>query len=275
MSELITKIKELAHDVSEDYLITGKDMNESLLLLYKGDEIENDEVLKRICEFANQNVYLSLFSNPEVSNANITFDMADSAKILEDAQESEDAMKNYNTPPQDFRSSLEIVVAPEIESIDEGEKLASLNTVVEYRQVLRNLLSNIETMKTAEEHNAEISFDKIAGDAESLVLQGESLGDIAKIASRYVKENMGGDVIKIAACYDVIHKELKKKKVKVKTGFTKVSARRINEKAELLKPVRDFTFSMAKLAGLNEMEENVSGILEVFDRTIKEENVSI
>lgn len=272
MSDIVKKIKDLSHKVSEDYLLINKDMNESLGELVEDDEIENTEILKRICEQCNQNVYLALFLNPETDNSNITFDIADFDKVSKNVKESEEAMKDYNAPPKDFRSSLELVITPKDNSDykSEGEKLSELNEVVEYRQSLKNLLNRVGIMKTAEEKSAEECFNEMAYDAKILVSRGESMGDISKIATRHVKENIEGDSIKIAACYDMIHKELKKSNFSVKTGFTKLSSQKINENSKFLEPVKIFSMSMAKLSGLNEMEENLKKMISTFDNSVNE-----
>jgi len=270
MSDLISIIKELAHEVSEKYLIAGADMNDQLIDLYQKGEIENEEVLKRVCEQANQIVYLALFNNPEVDNSNIKFDMADSAKVLDESKENEEAMINYAIPPEDYRSTMfDLVISTDREKTA-GEKLAELNDIVEKRNTIKNFLTKVEIMKTAEEHIAENSFEKMAHDAKMLVTQGESIGDISKIATRHVKEDMEGDFMKVAKSYNMIHKNLRDSGFHVKTGFTKLSSRTINSRSEMLEPVREFAFSLAKIAGLAEMHETITKRLSVFDKVIKE-----
>jgi len=270
MSEIIKTIKDLAHKVSEDYLLFEKDMNESLITLVQNGSIENLEILKRICEQANQNVYLALFYDKDVDNSNIIFDIADYNKISSDAQISEEAMKDYNTPPENYRSMLEIAVIPNVtKEKSDNEKLGELNEVVEYRQSLNNLLNQIGMMKTSEINIAEDAFNKMSNDAKRLIANGESLGDIAKIASRHIKENIGGDVIKIAECYDLIHKNLSGK-FHVKTGFTKISSHTINKKSKILEPVERFSMAMTKISGFAEMENNIKKVISVFNKTIKE-----
>lgn len=268
MPELIDSIKEMAHQVAEDYLLLDKDMNDSLVSLYQNGDIENDEILKRVCEFANQNVYLSMFHNPAISSSNISFDMAKSSRVLVDAQESEDSMINYDTPPKDFRSEMDIEVTPRSTEESEGEKLASLNVAIEYRQVLRNFLSRVETMKTASEYGAENAFNRMSSDAKVLIAKGNSIGDLSKIACRYVKEDMEGDFEKVAKSYVLIHESLIKGGFHVKTGFTKLSSQRINTKADVLIPVREFALSLSKVAGFVEMENNIRAKLEIFDKVM-------
>lgn len=270
MSDIIQKIKDLAHKVSEDYLLFNKDMNESLSDLFQDGSIENLEILKRICEQANQNVYLALFHDPDVDNSNIVFDIAEFDKVSLNKKKSEEAMKDYNTPPKDYRSQLELIVESVPTEKSEGEKLGELSEVIEYKNSLSNLLNRVGIMKSAEAKVAEESLNKMAHDAKILVSNGDSLGDIAKLAARHVKENIGGDAIKIARCYDIIHKDLVKSNFNVKTGFTKISSNTINKNSFILKPVEEFSMSTAKIAGFSEMEENLKKVLNAFNNTIKD-----
>jgi len=262
-------IRDLSQKVSEDYIFLKKDMNENLISMIKEGQIGNGEILKRVCEQANQNVYLSLFNNEETNRANIVFDIADSEKISSVSKDNEEKMKNYDIPPKDFRSTMEIVINPNIEKqSSEFQKLADFGKVLEYRQVYKNFLSGIERMKTAELMNAEEAINYMSRDATVMVSHGERIGDIAKIAVRFVKEKMGGDFIKVAACYELINKELKEKGFNSKDGFTKISSYRINEKSEILKPVKDFAESIAKLSGLIEMEGTVKSRISACSKII-------
>ena len=103
-----------------------------------------------------------------------------------------------------------------------------------------------------------------------MISNGESIGDIAKIASRYVKD-MGLDPMKIAAAYDVIHKDLIGDGFTVKTGFTKMSSLRINKNAEMLKPVDQLIMSLEKIAATTEMLQNVNKTVAAFNKVISEE----
>jgi len=280
MSEIIQNIKEIAHKVSEDYLLFGKDMNEALISAYEGGEIENEEVLKRICEHANQNVYLGLFNDPATNKANIAFKIADYNSIIPIIRESENAMNALNTPPEDFRKKLSTTVEaePEEEGAEESEpenkfglqKQSELQTVIEYRNAIKNLLDKVDMMKCAEEKVAEEAFNKMNKDARILVAKGDSLGDISKIAVRCVKEK-GGDFEKIAQAYDLIHKDLTDNGFYVNTEFTKISSMKIRYDSEILKPVNDFSMAIMKIAGFQEMRMNLANTVAVFDKEIKKE----
>ena len=281
MAELIQHIKDLSHKVSEDYLLFGKDMNDNLVELYENGEIENEEVLKRICEHSNQNVYLGLFNNPSVNKGNITFKIADFNTIIPIIRESETAMNILNTPPEDFRAKLSTAETKnnELENADEDneatevpnlKKFAGLETAIYYRNVLKEFSDKIAMMKCAEEKMAEEAFDKMAHDSRVLVARGDSLGDLSKIAARSIIEK-GGDFTKVAQAYDIIKKDLEDNNYNVHTEFTKISSMHINHKSKLLQPVHTFSDSIMKIAGFNEMNKNLLSTIEVFDKEIKKE----
>ena len=280
MPKLIQHIKDLSHKVSEDYLLFGNDMNKKLIQLYQEGEIENEEVLKRICEHANQNVYLGLFNDPLTNKANITFQIADFNTIIPIIRESEKAMNALNTPPEDFRTSLSMPTKNnELENADEDneatevpnlKKFANLHTAIYYRNAVKDFFDKIAMMKCAEEKIAEESFDKMHHDARILVAKGESFGDLSKIASRSIKEK-GGDFVKIAQAYDMIYNDLINDNYSINTEFTKISSLNINHKSDVLKPVHTFSDSIMKIAAFEEMKTNVLKTLNAFDKEIKKE----
>jgi len=269
MDNIVQSIKDLAQKACEDYLLFGNNLNDSILLFYHNGEIDNDEILKRICEQANQNVYLGLFNDEECDNSNIKFPIADSVQIKEQIQKSEQAMKDYQTPPDNFKLSLDKVSHPTEIKIKESEhiKLAELNELVEQRATFKNFHRSLENVKNAEINAAEKSFNKMAHDATLMVANGESIGDIAKIAMRYIKEQ-GSDIKKIASAYDIIHKELINSGFHVKTEFTKTSSMKVNVNSNMLKPVLDFTLSIEKVAAIKDMCDNISKTLDLFDKVI-------
>jgi len=279
MPDLIQHIKDIAHKVSEDYLLFGKDMNKGLVELYQNGEIENDEVLKRICEHANQNVYLGLFNDPSINKSNITFQIADFNTIIPIIRESENAMNQLNTPPADFRKNLSSMVNTEADNHDEDndatevpnmKKFANLHTAIYYRNAVKDFFDKVAMMKCEEEKIAEEAFNKMAHDARILVAKGDSFGDLSKIAARSVQEK-GGDFMKVAEAYDMIYRDLVDSNYSVNTEFTKISSLHINQKSDILKPVHTLSDSIMKIAALSEMKENLSNALNIFNGFLKKE----
>lgn len=271
--ELNDQIKNTAHDIAENYLLTQSNMNDALLELYQGGEIENLAILKRICELANQNVYLSLYQDEDTDKSNLKFDIVDFDKLKTEVKKGENAMDKYRTPPKDFRSLLTIVVGAEPEKVpalsNDGEKLAELQNVSRYGNAIAAFVSDIESLRCHELQNVEKAFEKMSHDTKLMVSNGESLGDIAKMAGRYVKD-VGFDYMKVAAAYEVINNTLKDSGFNVKTEFTKISSFKINNNADMFKPVSSFITSIEKVAALNDMLENLGNTLSAFKKVITE-----
>jgi len=274
---LIDTIKNIAHRAAEDYLLTHVDMNDTILDSYNAGEIQNLDTLKRICELANQNVYLSLFQDESLDKTNITFVLADFNKLKTEILKSEKDMESYATPPGDFRSLLSLIVGRDAGDIQQapnaGEKLAEFQKVGNYKNAFEAFISDVESVRYSEMQNAEKAFLKIAHDTKLMVANGESIGDIAKISSRFVKE-AGLNPMRIASAYNIIHKDLKDDGFTVSTEFTKVSSQRININAKMLQPVNEFALSFEKIAATTEMISNLRKTLNAFNKVMGEELVS-
>jgi len=277
MNLLVDNIKNIAHKASEDYLLTDVDMNDTILSSYYSGDISNLEILKRICELSNQNVYLSLFQSEDTDKTNVSFVLADFNKLKTEILKSEKAMENYATPPSDFRSLLTLIVGPNAGNIEQapndGEKLAEFQKVGNYKNAFAAFASGIETLRYSEVQNAEKAFLKIAHDTKLMVSSGESIGDIAKVASRFVKDE-GFDPMKIATAYDVIHRDLVRDGFTVKTVFTKTSSLRVNKNSDMLKPVNEFIMSLEKIAATTEMLHNLNNTLAAFNKVLNGELVA-
>lgn len=266
-------IRDIASQVSENYVICNDDMNDAILQKALEEEL-NKEVIKRICEQANQNVYLALFNDKGTDRSNITFDLADFNTIYDKIQESENAMNDYTKSPDDFRNQLELAVAEPVvvtEGIDtENEKIASLEQNVFDVDKYKKLLSKAEMIKSAELQNAYDRFSDIFRDTKRLVHEGESIADMAKIAMRYVREIGAeeGSMEKIAKAYDLIDEELKNNGYTVNDGFTKISSQTINHKSNLLKPVKEYVLSLSKVASLNTMIDTLKSRIGEYNAEI-------
>lgn len=271
---MIDTIKNIAHQIAEDYLLTNKDMNNALLGIYRKGDIENLEVLKRICETANQNVYLALYQDEDTDKTNITFILVDYNKLQKEIRKGENAMEKYLTPPNDFRELLTMVTGntpTEMPSLpDESIKTAELHKISRYKDVFEAFVSDIESLKTHELLNTEKAFEKMSNHAKIMVSNGESLGDISKIASRHV-DSIGHDFKKVALAYDLIHKNLKESNFNVKTGFTKTSSSKINRNSTMLKPVDEYIVAIEKVAALNEMLGNLGKTVSALKKVVTDE----
>ena len=268
---IIQQIKNIAHEVSEGFLLFGSDMTSAITKKYNDGEVENVEMLKRICEQANQNVYLAKF-NGEGSRGNITFPIADFSSIKENIDESEQSMELYDTPPEDFRSALELVVDNAMSAQQEktAEKLSgeSVNEANEFRNRFAQFSNAVGMMKTAAEAEFESGFNLIYHDSKRIVANGDSLGDMAKIASRCVIED-GLNPMGVMKAYAIIEKDLANNGYSVRNDFTKTSSLKINHKSITLRPVKEMSLAIEKMAALTEMKENIDQVVVAFDAVIK------
>ena len=264
--DLVDLIKLMSHGVTENYLKLGVKPNDSISSLLQEGAVPNDEVLKRVIELTNQNIYLSLFNDKSVDKTNITFDLADYDKI----KESESNMNDYAVEPKDFRvftPMADIDVKPS-GIVPEKIKLGALNECVQYRDRMNTFVSKMATLREASALEAIDLFNKMAHDAKLMVANGESIGDISKLACLVIKdENI--DFTKTAKAYEIIRQELVKKGFFVKTDFTKVSSMTPNPDSEALQPAKAFAVAIEKRAAFDDMYNNAKKVLDQFNYLIK------
>lgn len=271
--ELIDSIKQVAHRAAENYLLAGDNMNDIIFQAYVAGEIENDEILKRVCEQANQNVYLSLFNDSSVDKSNIQFEMADWNEILINIKQREIEMKEYDAPPVDFRTQAN---SPAIESEKTAEgtsvfkKMGSLRTMVNLKDRLEKIARDFESMRVSEVGNAEEAFTKMSHDARILVANNESIGDMAKISAR-LAVSMGLGFEKVASAYSIIQEDLHRHGFMVNSEFTKLSSMMIDDKSKILEPVKSFLLSIEKVAAFKTMHDRAEVLASKVSETIAKE----
>jgi len=256
-------IKRLAGQISESYLNSGADMNESALKLAQEHKL-NEEFVRRLCEFANQNTYLSMFHSDKAKRGNITFKLAIAEDVIKKIKELSMANNDYLRAPTDFRLSdeygqdlevdeTEVVGKPEV-SFD--DQLKNLQKSLRLNDRLSILLSAIKTMKTQEEGNAENNVLKLSSYCKGLVFNGESFGDMSKLAMRYTQQREF-NMEKTAKLLSTIGEYLTNKGFNLTMGLTKTSSLKINESSDVYKPIEEYHMSLIKISGLNEMIDNL------------------
>lgn len=275
MSDLATLIKEVAHTVSDDYLRNQTNMSDAIFA--KANESGmNNEIVKRICELANQNVYLSLFHDSSINKANIQFEMADCNQILDKLQKSEKDMNEYKKVPKSFKADLSALINKKSQSPQDNaesedfqnRKLASMDELQYTKDKYQKLLNSIETMKVASEEETKEAFSQIFNNTKILVSQGESIADMAKVAMRYVK-GLDLDMMKVAKVYDLISTELKNNGYTVNEELTKISSCTINSKSKILEPVKEYSLGIVKIASFNDICINLKKVISAYDGEIK------
>jgi hypothetical protein len=136
------------------------------------------------------------------------------------------------------------------------KKLGALNQLVDYHTRVERFEKTLESMRVSEVAAAEDAFIKMSHDAKMVVANGESLGDMAKIAARFAVE-MGVGFEKVATAYGIIQEGLRKNGFAVNTEFTKLSSLKVNDASQILSPVKAFVLAIEKAAALKEMRVGV------------------
>lgn len=260
---MVDKIRDIAYVVVEAYAKNKTPLNDSILKV--SDSIDNEEVLKRVCELANQNVYLSLFHSPGADRSNIVFDVADFAKLKDEINKRKLAMNDYAVAPDDFRKTLTVAVVPvQMEQME--DKTAAINDkyrLIAERDCLQKLANLLGSIKVSEIQSVEDNYTKLLKDSMQIVHQGESLGDMAKLASRNVSE-LGLNPSKIVEIYADVSKLMADEGFRVREDFTKTSSMKINRESEVLQPSKEIALSIEKVAAVNEMLAKINKFIEAY-----------
>jgi len=276
---MLEEIKKIAGQISENYILKDINMTSAIAEAAKRNKL-NTEIIKRICELANQNTYLSLFSSTPENRGNISFDLADSEKVINKLKEHNMGENDYLTTPTDYRMGLADVLSddddkPAVEVKEDPviKKIRELSEKVKINEKLKALLSTIKSLESSEKSSIENNILKVSNDCKALVFNGESFGDMAKLALRFTKEK-GFNLEKTAKLYTVVQDYLKNKGFNVKEGLTKISSMKTDINADIFKPLEEYHRGLMKIAGFAEMRRNLETITENITKTIleKEEN---
>ena len=263
---MMSEIKQLAGKVSEDYLLRKVAMTPAISKIAAEKKL-NPEYVKRLCELANQNTYLTIFNGSKEGRGNISFDVADSEKAIQGAKETDMSMHEYEKAPDDFRLSDEYdaeQAAEEAAVQEEAPKslehhLRHLHEKIRFNDRLKHLLDTIKTMKAQEERGAEDSVMKVSSYCKSLILSDESVMDMAKLSMRYSKDR-GYDLNKTAALFETVMGYMDGKGLTYNKELTKVSSMKIDPSHEVFKMIEDYNQHIVKLSGLYEMEANLEAV---------------
>jgi hypothetical protein len=259
-------IKRLAGQISEGYLNHGENMNEAAFNCAQKHRL-NEELIRRLCEFANQNTYLSMFHTDKAKRGNITFKLAMAEEIIKKIKELNMADNDYLKAPADFRLTDEYGQEHEGEEDSTDEKpetslddqIQNLQKKLRLSDRLGILLSAIKTMKASEEGSAEENVLKLSSYCKGLIFNGESFGDMSKLAMRYTQQREF-NIEKTAKLMSTIGEYLSDKGFKVPMELTKTSSMKINEGSEIYQPIEQYHMSLIKIAGLNEMAETLEKV---------------
>lgn len=248
---MIENIKAKAHNVSEGFLKFGKDINSEILGMYEGGDIENKEVLKRVCELANQNIYLSLFNDSNTDKSSISFDYADYNRILKESGSMKDEMTAYDFSPEDFRDGLlslgKVASQSSTTQRDNSEQMK-----VACKDSISNMINNLEKVAESFTKLAEEAYSELKSNVKSLSYNGETIDDMSKIACDY--SNMYNfNTEKVASAFSLASKELVSTGFKINNGLTKVASQDIDTDSEFFSPVEKLAVSIDAISASKEI----------------------
>lgn len=264
-------INKIAYEASQAFLMNKSDLTSFIKEASVRHDL-NPEEIKRVCEKANQNSYLGLFHDPNTDRANIHFKLADFDQIHCAIADEEIAMNDYDITPQDYRLTGEKLASVEYEATAadiERERHEVMQKVAGYRDSLVLLRRSMETIKVAGYRDAESAVGKIHDLGRSMVINGESMGDIAKIACRNVIAN-GFQHEKTAACFAEVAQAISDEGLYVKTDMTKISSTpAINAAHPINSAALDFAKEIEKSAAAEEFLGNVDRHIAKLDRILE------
>ena len=179
---------------------------------------------------------------------------------------------DYLSAPGDFRMNLADVIEEPDEEVESEmdpieEKIRALAEKVNINQRLKSLLAAIRTLESKEKTDAEENILKVSNYCKAVVFNGESFGDMAKLAFRFTKEK-GFDLQKTAKLYGVVQDYLKNKGFNVKEEITKISSLKIDQNSDIYKPIEGYHMSLMKIAGFSEMRKNLETLTEKLSTSI-------
>lgn len=254
----IDVINKIAYDAAQAFLMNKSDLTDFIKTAAVSNDL-NPEEIKRVCEKANQNTYLGLFHDANTDRANIFFKLADFDEISSNISREDIAMNDYDVTPQDYRLAGEKIAA-EFEASAEDiarERHEVMQKVAAYRDRLVLMRRSVETIKVAGIRDAESAVGQIHDLCRSMVVNGESMGDITKIACRNVM-GAGFGYEKTASAFAEVADAIASEGLVVKTEFTKVSSTpAINAKHPVNTAAMAFASEVEKTAAAEEFIANV------------------
>jgi len=287
MSILNQQIKQMAYDAATAYLNEGVNLNESIKDMHDNGKIKNDEILKRVCEAANNTVYMTLFKNKNIDRSQIKFPLADSALLLKTIdQESgvmvDDKSIDYLIAPQiepviktaALSDGMEKIAGDMSESAKRGKITYTIQKLAQIDDAARKLVYNLEMIKTASERRSESLLAEYINHGLDTVSARESFADMTKIAMRSVVEDFGDRGVKIIQSVSGhAFEKIASRGFTVNTELTKLSSMNINGDNDLSRTAQELVLELEKAAackkmitGINSTRSKVKGLRDAVSK---------
>lgn len=255
-----------ANKVTEEYLKKGVDPNTTIVSLISTGDIENEEILARICEKANQNIYLSIFKNTK-DRSKIIFPTANKEDFAEFFKGEESV---YNNTPKDYKEGFDTKLASKAPS--EFDKINQVNEIVSFRNKLAHFAKKIEGMcndeLVAQERYAK-DFEKVAND---IVMTGQSILDYSKLAGVVIESKTDLSPKPFHEKVASIVEDYQNRGITLKDNFTKLANSVPDPDSSLYKSPVKYVESMAKTAALADIGMAVLERVELLDLVLENES---
>lgn len=168
MNELIAS---LAYKASEGYIQNKADLNATIRDSYLSGEIENTEVLKRVCEEANKATKLAILQD-SIAGGTVIFNYATPEKVMGNIDTS---LSDYMVAPKSAAMPIEV------------EKVASDPEVrreaIALGRNMEKFASQLRQESLRSEGSAAKALIKVATMARDYIYAGGSVPDLCKIAA--------------------------------------------------------------------------------------------
>jgi hypothetical protein len=246
-------IAKYAYDAADKFIRHKIAMNDTIHEQATKNSL-NSEVVKRVCEEANKNVYLAMFKSDGVDKTKIEFPRAEDSTILSKIQADNSDVADYILPPG---KPVTPVLSPASDEMPARE-LSSAGTrdaLYETMNKIKNMLSSVQTMMSQEKKASEQNYQKLYGSLKKLA-HHESYGDICKLAMRFsayaeLDSKASSEILKYAG--DHLGKE-----VALRFDITKTADGTLDPAFPLFQEFEACVHSIEKVAGWTELEANLS-----------------
>jgi len=266
---IIQIINNLAAKIANEYIDNGISPEITITSLIADSKIDNEEILSRICEKANQNIYISIFNSTE-SRGDIKFPLSKKEDFIHYFKKVDPV---YSTTPKDYKEyCFTIKTASPKKTI--YDKLDAINDVINMRNKLAHFVKKVESM-CYDENNIQQKcvqeFEKIANE---LIQSNQSIVDYAKLSDKVIENTTDLNPFlfneKIASIADSISK----RSISVNTKLTKLAFLTPNPNNEIYKTPVKYINSLAKVAALSEIGLAVLNRINILDLVLNNENTN-
>lgn len=245
------QIAKYAYEAADKYVRHKTPLNDTVFAIALRDNL-NSEMIKRICEESNKNVYLAIFKSEGADKTKIEFPRAEDNVIMEKIQTENADAADYILPPGPVTPVVS--ANSDVPARDLG-LTNSRDAITIQLNKIENMLSSVKNMMSQEKKASEIAYQKLYGSIKKLASDGDSFGDICKLAMRYASHS-GIDMKGSSEVLKFAESHLSKEMVLDYT-LTKTADGTLNPDFQLFKEFEACVRGIEKVAGWTELHKNM------------------